>query len=215
MSVKAKTKQTKGPTSARLLRNRPADPDDRASLTMAEQEQAVKESEKEAPIQGQLIPDADVKAIEPSAVQNGRVAATYLGDSKTREKDQKLVYLAFSFTLTNEHKAHVPQKVADAQTWLSRTDNKSVDVNHLPPQTVEVFESPTTKQRELHLVGAAMTKASVSMIEETGKGKSKKVIRFKFSLLVERDDDLKAFTWENDDRQFWLELNETQASLLK
>lgn len=211
MTAKLKSKDKGGkPTSARLLRNRPPDPEESHSMAMEEQE-----AEAQEPIQGQLIADSEVAAIEPSAVQNDRIAATYLGDSKSREKDTAMVYLDFSFTLTNEHKKFVPDKVADAQTWLTKNDNKLVGVNHLPAQTVDVFLSPNEKSPELHLVGAEMTKATVSMIEETGKGKTKKVVRFKFSLLVERDRDLKDFTWENDDKQFWLTLEDTQQSLLK
>jgi hypothetical protein len=179
-----------------------------ASMTMEQQEGQVKEA-----IQAPLIPDAGVQAVEPTGIDNDRIAATYLGLSLSRDKDRKLVSLDFSFVLTDEHHKYIPAKVAEAQDFLVDTDNKMVGVNHLKPHTVDVFKAPNAKKSELHLVGADLTKASVTMVEETGKGITKKVIRFKFSILVERDEEIIDFGAWNDEQEFWLTMEQTQRVL--
>jgi hypothetical protein len=166
-------------------------------------------------IQPPLIPDADMpKAIEAIPIQNDRVAATYVGMGLARDKkDEKLVFLEFSFTMTKHHTDFVPEKVADAFKWLERTDNKSIVVNHIEPQTVDVFETPKDKKPAIHLSGASVQAASVAMIEESGKGKTKKVIRFRFRLMVERSEAAINFAAWRDQEQFWLVLVDTQAKI--
>jgi hypothetical protein len=207
-----KKKDEKRPTSARdksLAPEGPLSEEEKAELT-ANDSQSGEES-----IQPPLIPDADMpKAIEAIPIQNDRVAATYVGMGLARDKkDEKLVFLEFSFTMTKHHADHVPEKVADAFKWLERTDNKSIVVNHVEAQTVDVFETPKDKKPAIHLSGASVQAASVAMIEENGKGKTKRVIRFRFRLMVERSEDVVTFAAWRDQEQFWLVMEDTQAKI--
>jgi hypothetical protein len=116
-------------------------------------------------------------------------------------------------TLTEKHDKYVPRKVAKAHSWLVESDNKLVKVDHIKPQTVNVFEDPKDKKPVLHIVGGTIESASVAMIEESGKGTSKKVIRFDFWLCSERDDRAIAFAAWRDTEQFWLEMDQTQMKI--
>jgi hypothetical protein len=197
------------PTSARTRSLIPPDPKDDQDRIEMHQEAAAAEA-----IQAPLIPDSEIPAIEAKAIQNNRMAATYVGLSLSRDKEQeKRCSLEFSMTLTDEHREYVPDKVARAQAWLVAQDNKLIQVNHVAAQTVDIFDEPKAKKPTLHIVGAEVEKASVAMIEETGKGKAKKVIRFVFRLRVERDKDVIDFGAWNDECQFWLSMAETQLSL--
>lgn len=200
-----KKDDVKKPTSAR----------DRSLEPGAGDEMEVQGDGGADPAQAPLIPEADMpKAVEAIPIQNERVAATYVGMGLARDKkDEKLVYLEFSFTMTKHHSDYVPEKVADAFKWLERTDNKSIVVNHIEPQTVDIFETPKEKKATLHMTGATVSSATVGMVEENGKGKTKTVIRFRFRLMVERDEDAISFGAWRDGEQFWLNMRDTQASI--
>jgi hypothetical protein len=206
----AKKKNEDGkPTSARsrpLLPANPKDDEGPAGVVVMET--------KEEPIQPPLIPDADIPAVEPTPIVNDRIVATYVGLSISRDKnEEKLCSLEFSMTLTEKHDRYLPKKVAKAHAWLVETDNKLVQVNHVKPQTVNIFDDPKEKKPILHIVGGTIERASVAMIEETGKGKTKKVIRFVFRLCIERDDKAIAFAAWRDTEQFWLEMDQTQMKI--
>lgn len=208
----AKKKDEKRPTSARdksLAPEGPLSEEEKAELTAHDSQSGDEE------IQPPLIPDADMpKAIEAIPIQNDRVAATYVGMGLARDKkDGKLVYLEFSFTMTKHHADFVPEKVAEAFRWLEKTDNKLIGVNHIEAQTVDVFETPKDKKPAIHLSGASVQAASVAMIEENGKGKTKHVIRFRFRLMVERAADVVNFAAWRDEEQFWLVMTDTQAKI--
>jgi hypothetical protein len=169
---------------------------------------------KEDQIQAPLIPDSEIPVIEPTPIVNGRVVATYMGLSLSRDKDNaKECSLEFSMTLTDKHDKYLPKKVATAHKWIVETDNKAVQVNHIKPQTVDIYDDPQARKTLLHLVGGTVERASVAMIEETGKGKSKQVIRFVFRLRIERDDKAIEFGAWHDTEQFWLEMNQTQMKM--
>jgi hypothetical protein len=201
------------PTSAREKSLAPEAP-----LTEEEKEQLAKhdaESGDAEEIQAPLIPEADMpKAIEAIPIQNDRIAATYVGMGLARDKkDEKLVFVEFALTMTKLHADYVPEKVADAFKWLERTDNKSIVVNHVEAQTVDIFETPKEKKPALRVVGADVLKATVAMIEENGKGKTKRVIRFSFRLLVERSEEVIEFAAWRDEETFWLKMGDTQGSI--
>jgi hypothetical protein len=200
------------PTTSRTRSLAPDDPND--DKPDGEQE-TTETGDREEPVQAPLIPEAEMPAVEPTQIVNKRMVAQYVGLSLSRDKDgEKLCSLDFSMTLTKEHDDYVPKKVAAAHKWLVKEDNKIIGVNHIPAQTMDIYDDPKAKKPVIHIVGATVERASLSMIEETGKGKSKKVIRFSFRLKVERDEETIDFAAWQDENQFWLDMNETQSSLL-
>jgi hypothetical protein len=197
------------PTSSRLLANRPIDP---ASDDVEVRPQSLLEAEAQIKTP-ELLADP-VDAVKPSPVQNNRLHATYIGLGLERDKDkEKLVHLDFSFTLEAAHNGHLPAKVKHAWEYLSESGDKAVQVQGIPPVTLDVYDEPRMKKPRLHLVGAEFSKAIVSTVEEVGKGKAVKKTRFAFRLLVERDEDVIQFAAWNDGEEFWITMPATQSSI--
>lgn len=202
------------PTTSRTKSIAPGDPEDAELQKEFDAKAEQREAEKKEPIQAPLIPEAEIPVREAEPIVNKRMVVTYNNLSLSRDKDgEKLVTLEFSQALTADHSDYVPAKVHAAYSWLLRNDNKLIEVNHVPDQTIDVYADPKEKKPILHLVGAAVTRAKVEVIEESGKGKSKKVVRCKFLFRVERDDKVIDFAAWNDDQQFWITMVQTQAEI--
>jgi len=212
-------------TSQRLLKNRPHDPPEAtpppdakkppvAVFAEAAKQVPAENVETAAPKQQELLA-APEAAARPEPVQNGRIHAMYVGLGLERDKDgEKLARLDFSFILeAGIHEDVIPEKVREAWEFLRISQEKGVMLNGIPPVTFDVWEKPTDKKPELHLVGATFSKAIVQVIEEVGKGKAKKVTRFAFRLLVERDEDVIDFAAWRDGEEFWITMTETQGKL--
>lgn len=202
------------PTSSRTRSIEPPNPkDDQEPPEDRRDEETEEIADPPGETQAPLIPDSEIEVVEAKAIVNDHMAAQYMGLSLSRDqKGEKLCSLEFSLQLTDDHADYVPEKAATAYTWLLLTDNKESKLNHVPSQTVDIFEEPKAKKPMLHIVGAAVEKASVTMIEESGKGKSRKVVRFVFRLKVERDEKTIDFAAWNDEREFWIDMKQTQKS---
>lgn len=225
----AKKETSSKPTSARLLKHtRPAEavsetssPSTNAASSskpagvFAEAARSLSPDQIEEPKQRPLIPPADGEApAEPVVVQNGRLLATYVGLGLDRDPDdEKLLHLDFSFPLEKIHNGHLPARVKDAWEFLKMSGNPLVQVGGIPEATVAVFEDPKDKKPLLKIVGAVYKKAVIQLVEETGKGKSKTVTRFKFRLEMERKPHIVDFAAWHDGEQFWLSMEQTQGEL--
>jgi hypothetical protein len=211
------------PTSARLLRNRPLDPasDDvdvrpsqPANPVFAEAIKNIPGENIEEPKQRELLASPEA-ATKPLCVQNGRMLATYVGLGLERDKEgEKLIHLDFSLPLNAEHDGHLPAKIKEAYDWIVASGNKAVQVIDIPAQTMDIYSDPKEKKSNLHLGGAAVTKAIISIVEQVGKGKAVQVIRFAFRVLVERDEEVLDFATQNDGLEFWITTHQTQGKLL-
>jgi hypothetical protein len=207
------------PTSARLLKNRPLDPNI-DEVEVRPKAEVFKEAAAqlgpeniETPQQAELLASPETAA-EPVAVQNGRMLATYVGLGLERDKHNgKLVHLDFSFPLEEVHNGFIPNKVAEAWAWLKFSNNPLVKVGGIPAVTVSVYSDPNKKRSELHLIGADISKAVIQVVEEVGKGKAKMVTRFAFRLRVKRDLAVIDFAAWRDGEEFWIKMQTTQAEL--
>lgn len=198
------------PTTSRTKSLAPGDPEE----TKPEGESTEATAEKREPIQAPLIPEAEIPVKEAEPIVNKRMVVTYNNLSLSRDKDgEKLVTLEFSQTLTADHSDYIPAKLSAAYSWLLRNDNKLIQINHVPDQTIDVYADPKEKKPLLHLVGATVERAIVALIEETGKGKSKKVVRCAIRFKVERDEKTIDFAAWNDDQQFWITMAQTQQEI--
>lgn len=192
-------------TSARLLRNRPLDTSDPAGTTIESAEAQIKTPE--------LLADPEA-AVRPVVVQNDRFLATYVGCKLERDKDkEKLVHLHLSIALQTEHDGYLPRKVKRAWDYLVESHDKLVQVQEIPAVTLDLYADTKERKPLLHLVGAEFSKAIVGIFEESGKGKTTKVTRFEFRLLVERDEKTMHFAAWNDGEQFWITMPPTQKSI--
>jgi hypothetical protein len=212
--MQKKEADTRKPTSARLLKNRPEDPDPvRGAIIEMGKDAPVEKFTKEEPKQGELLADKS-EAVRPEPVQNGRLLATYIGLGLERDKDnEKLVHLDFSFPLEKPHEKIVPKRVRDAWEWLKASDNPLVQVGNIPAVTLGIYLDPQEKKPLFKITGAEFAKAMIQIVEETGKGKSKLVTRFKFRLRFDRSDDAIEFAAWHDGEEFWLRMEPTQKEL--
>lgn len=165
------------------------------------------------PIQAPLIPDSEIAVREAKPIENDRMVATFLDMSTSRDKDDNpMALLSFSMQLTEDHDKHLPEKIGRTRRWLSEEGNKSEVLRGISAQTIDVFDEPKAKKPIFHALGAKVVKPTIEMIEETGKGKTIVVTRFKWTLEVARTDKVKAFGWEQDTRQFWITTGDTQEA---
>lgn len=192
-------------TSERLLPNRPLDAGEPASTTIEQAEAQIKTPE--------LLADPE-DAARPVIVQNGRFLATYVGCKLERDKNkEKLVHLHLSIALHAEHNGYLPAKVKRAWDYLVESHDKLVQVQEIPAVTLDLYTDTKERKPLLHLVGAEFSKAIVGIFEETGKGKTNKVTRFEFRLLVERDEKTMHFAAWNDGEEFWVTMPATQKAI--
>lgn len=196
---------TERPTSARLLGNRPVDASEKVGATIDEAEAQIKTPE--------LLADP-AQATRPTIVQNGRFLATYVGCKLERDKDkEKLVHLHLSIALQAEHNGYLPAKVKRAWDYLVESHDKLVQVQEIPAVTLDVYNDTKERKPLLHLVGAEFSKAVVGIFEESGKGKTVKVTRFEFRVLVERDEKTMHFAAWHDGEEFWIQMPPTQKAI--
>ena len=223
-----KKESSERPTSARLLKNRPLDPDadfetpvrKPSSELPGAKENPIAAAAKElgpdhtvGPAQRPLLAPVE-QAQKPKPVQNGRLLATYVGLGLERDKDnEKLVHLDFSFPLEKEHDSFIPKRVKDAWEWLKKSDNPLVQVGSIPPVMLEIFLDPKEKKPLLKVEAAEFSKAVIAVIEETGKRKSKLVTRFKFRLRTDRSDEVIEWAAWHDGEEFWVTLEPSQREL--
>lgn len=208
--VKEITKSRK-PVTARTRSLAPGEPDEKKEDEVFDAA-AADRAEKE--VQPPLIPDSEVEVKIPKPVSNKRFVSTYTNCSLMRDKkNEKLITLMFSAVLTPEHEDLVPEKIFDARQWLLKQDNKLVQVDHIPAQTVDVFDGPKSETELLHFIGAKVEKSVVSIVEESGKGKAQKVARLMLHFTVERTAETVGFAAWNDGQQYWLIVKDTQKRL--
>jgi len=205
-------------TSQRLLSNRPADPEDppppapKKIHPIAEAAAVLGPEHVVEPKQKELLA-APEEAKKPVAVQNGRLLASYVGLGLERNKDgDAYVHLDFSFPLEKEHDGFIPKRVKEAWEWLKLSGNPLVQVGGIPGVQLRVFVDPKEKNSLLS-VDADFSKAVIQVVEETGKGKSKLVTRFKFRLLMERSKKVIEWGAWNDGAEFWLKIEPLQREL--
>lgn len=211
-------------TSQRLLKNRPLEPSNenvsdekphgKKRHPIAEAAEQVPEAvvTSEEPKQAELLAPPE-EARKPVAVQNGRLLAAYMGLGLERNKDgDAYVHLDFSFPLEAEHDGHIPKRVKEAWEWLKLSGNPLVQVGSIPGVQLRVYLDPKEKGSELS-VDADFSKAVIQVVEETGKGKTKLVTRFKFRLVMERSKKVIEWGAWNDGAEFWLKIEPLQREL--
>jgi len=166
---------------------------------------------KSEPTQAPLIPEAEIPVKVAVAVENNRMFATFvvphLGIDKT---GAKTLALEFSFPIVDAHRGRIPANVEHTYGHVLSGQLKRGDVTGVDAQTVDIFETSKSKKPALHLVEVPVLKPIVSEKEESGKGKTRNVIRFSFWLSV--DFSYSEWALENFNKEFWLVMADSQAS---
>jgi hypothetical protein len=117
-----------------------------------------------------------------------------------------------SFPLDKEHKDVLPKIVIDGYSDVAKKGRKCIILKDIPFQKVKLYyASDGADEPWLEFDSAALTNASVALIERKGEGSVKKVIRFAFTLMVKYTDSSVAD--KNVDNNYWITFEETQAKL--
>jgi hypothetical protein len=191
------------PTSARTHSLAPADLDETKSMTMAEREE-------QAELAG--IKEGAVTEL-PKQVQNGMILATMLKpDFEEGKDDKRFIGVALSFQLTAEHEDMLPDQVAHAWEFVKQGGTKRVDIVDITPQSLEVGFASDTKV-EIEIPWNDIRKASISVVEETGKGETQEVIRFKFVAFSEIESSVVRFCSKYFGKAVWIKLEKSQVEI--
>jgi hypothetical protein len=163
------------------------------------------------------LPGTDVP--RPQTVRDGKIMAEYVRPHYGKDKhDRYVVGMEFSFPLTKEHEDLIPLDVERLWAVMKKgTPRRAVDLE-VDPQAVEIYFAADMKP-EISLLFAVITHATLTIVEETGSGKAKDVIRYSFRVEHESsgpvNETLREFADNNFDKKVWLRLSAVQGSLLK
>lgn len=130
---------------------------------------------------------------------------------KDKNRDE-IADLEFSLPLEDAHKGRFPREIKDAWDFLAKGNVKTIVANGIEPQNVTLSIAPG-KKGDLELVAASVTKASISLIEQKGKGKSTKITRLKFTVSADLDAEVGRFCENNFDEQVWIKTESTNRHL--
>jgi hypothetical protein len=200
---KFKDRLTKAAKDAGLPLEKPA------SMTIKDQEEKIVEAHGQAA----LLPPTD-NPIKPSAVRGRIMMANFVKPVYSMQKDERRVGLEFSFPLTADHDHILPCAVVEAWEFIQKRGGKKhqLDDDDIPEQTIDIRFVPDDDV-ELHLTAVPITKATLTIVEEKGKGASLTVIRFSFRVLCEVTKNVCTFADNNFGNVVWIEMGDAQGEL--
>lgn len=174
------------------------------------------EKDFETPAKKQTLVDEDKNA--ETAVRKGYALATFVKPHFERDKDGKpFVAYEISLPLTEEHENWLPDEIAEAWEIAKDHGYKVQDID-VPNQTCEILLSPdgmTAKDGGLKVDTTEVEQASISTIVEKGTGEEREVIRLKFRVRMELDNDTGRFARVHFGHDVWLKLQPLQRKLIK
>ena len=142
--------------------------------------------------------------------------ANYVRPHFNQDEEDRYVELEFSFALTGDHRGKLARAVEDSWNFLERyasEDHTQVRNFPIEPQTVDIHLAADDEEVALHLSGVPVTRASLAIVEETGKGAKTKMTRFSFRLRSEHTKRVIDFATSQYGNQVWLAMSETQKRL--
>ena len=166
-----------------------------------------KAPQSELPIEG---------APKPPTVIGRRMLAEFVKPHYSmREGDKRMCGMQFSIALTDEHKPLLPRSVLDAWKFLDHKDGTVVQNIGVEPQTVDVFLASDMAEPELHLPFASVERASLAIIEETGKGAVQRIVRFSFRIVTDSLKNVFSFADTHFGAPYWIQIEETEPELIQ
>jgi len=151
----------------------------------------------------------------PITVVNGRILAEYVKPIFSRDSnDDRYIALEFSVKLTEAHKLVLPKKIIEAWDFVATGGGEGVKDIPIAPQTVDIYLTSDGKDEEVKIVGAMIEHAKVDIVEERGAGEAVKFTRYSFRVVDERSKNLVNFACWKDGLGVWLDMKNTQASML-
>lgn len=145
------------------------------------------------------------------AIQNGKMALHFVRYVPDRSKDRnRVVNMDFSLELEDEHGKKLPREILDAWKDLKTGHHKRIDPPTPGPQNLALSLVPDG-DTDLDVV-VAVTKVTISRIEQKGKGKSRKITRLQMRFLTSFTDDVEHFCSNAYDETVWGIIKESQHS---
>jgi hypothetical protein len=166
---------------------------------------------KEEPAQKALL-EVPVEEKVPAVVKD-KMRVNYVRPHFERLKSgTRTIALEISFALTDAHDDLLPKRIKEGWTFMTKKGYKRLDIIEVPGQRAAFFMAPDMEEAVV-LPAAKVTHTSLQVIEETGSGKEKKVIRLSFRLQVEMSHEVAKFAeWHFGD-ELYMRMHETQEEL--
>jgi hypothetical protein len=148
------------------------------------------------------------------AVVGKKIRVNYVRPHFDRVKSGKrTVALEISFALVDAHDKLLPKRITDGWNFMTKRGNKRLDLVDVPGQRALFFLTSDDKEEICVLPAAKISHVSLQVIEESGTGKAKKVIRLSFRLQVEISNSVAKFAEFNFGQELYMEMHETQEEL--
>lgn len=166
---------------------------------------------EEAKQQGELI-QVDDNEKNP-AVVGEKIKATYVKPHFDLMKGgDRIVALEVSFPLTEDHDGLLPKKVKQGWDFIKKGYPR-LDVDDIAGQKVAFYMTHDDDEEILVLPAAKVSHASLRVVEETGTGAAKEVIRFSFRLGVKLTKEVAHFAEWNYGNIVYMEMADSQEKL--
>lgn len=163
--------------------------------------------------QGELVEVED--SVKNPPIVGKKIKATLNKPKFDRTKNgERLIVLPISFVMVKEHKELLYDRICVAWDDMAKNDWPSLEVNRIPAQRAVFFLTHDTDET-LELQAAKFSHGALQVIEETGTGSAKKVIRFAFRLTVLLTDDVLRFASQQFDQTIYLTLEDSQEELFE
>ena len=167
--------------------------------------------EQQEPEQQELVASAPA---EVKLIRNGMMLVHFVKAHFNREEGERYIGFECSTPLEKEHEGYVPEEVLKMWRVIRGSNPTRIDTT-IAPQTVKLGPVPDDASLALKRVGATLVDASLSKVSESGAGKKKKVIRFKFRIVIPFDVDARDFATEYFGVDVWLSMKQTSQKLLE
>jgi hypothetical protein len=150
-----------------------------------------------------------------AAVRKGFALATFVKPLFDRDEDDKaFVSFEISLPLTDEHEKWVPEEIRDAWEIVKEHGYKVQDI-HVANQCAEILLAPDAKDGSLKVDAAEIESATISKIVESGTGEDREVIRLKFRIRMDLDNDSGRFARVHFSHPVWVKLEPLQRKLIR
>lgn len=163
------------------------------------------------------LPGTEPPAQEaPLSVQGNKILAKYVRPHYSRHDGEYQLGMEFSYPLGPEHNDLIPATVRRMWKVIRDVGNRrTVDIP-VAPHSVHIHFAPDDKPY-LSLLFADIQNATLAMVEETGSGASRDVIRYTFRVVVFSDgpaaSEIREFADCHFDKSVWIEMTECQRTI--
>lgn len=147
-------------------------------------------------------------------IVKGFMAVAYVKPHFEVDKDVRTCALEFSLELTTDHIDHLPKRVADAYEVILDSGYKKLELIKVPAQHFDARLAVDDKESDLAL-DAPVEKVVLSVVEDTGTGDAKDIVRLQFRLVCELTQTVERFACRNFGNTIWLKLEKVQGEIFE